>query len=62
MVGLAGAGDVTAEVMKMSALSEEGVMAVRSAACDRLLASRVDIKLKVRNSSIVICCAPLHSW
>ena len=31
----------------MSALNEEGVMAVRSAACDRLLASRVDLKLKV---------------
>lgn len=45
--GLAGEGDVTAEVMKMSALSEEGVMAVRSTACDRLLATRVDLKLKV---------------
>lgn len=32
----------------MSALNEEGVMAVRSAACDRLLASRVDLKLKVQ--------------
>ena len=31
----------------MSALNEDGVMAVRSAACDRLLASRVDLKLKV---------------
>lgn len=45
--GLAGEGDVTAEVMKMSALSEEGVMNVRSTACDRLLATRVDLKLKV---------------
>lgn len=38
----------------MSALNEEGVMAVRSAACDRLLASRVDLKLKVR--SYLTCC------
>ena len=37
----------------MSALNEEGVMAVRSAACDRLLASRVDLKLKVRR--IIVC-------
>jgi len=35
----------------MSALNEEGVMAVRSAACDRLLASRVDLKLKVGSYS-----------
>ena len=45
--GLAGAEDPTAEVLRMSALNEEGVMSVRSAACDRLLASRVDLKLKV---------------
>lgn len=45
--GLAGAGDPTAEVLRMSALNEEGVMSVRSTACDRLLASRVDLKLKV---------------
>lgn len=35
----------------MSALNEEGVMAVRSTACDRLLASRVDLKLKVGSCS-----------
>lgn len=48
--GLAGPTDETAQVLKMSALNEEGVMAVRSAACDRLLASRVDLKLKVQSS------------
>jgi hypothetical protein len=51
--GLAGADDETAQVLKMSALNEEGVMAVRSAACDRLLASRVDLKLKVHSN---LCC------
>lgn len=51
--GLAGADDVTAQVMKMSALSEEGVMSVRSTACDRLLASRVDLKLKGKRVSDV---------
>jgi hypothetical protein len=32
----------------MSALTEEGVAAVKCLACDRLLESRVEIKLKVR--------------
>ena len=54
--GLAGADDETAQVLRMSALNEEGVMAVRSAACDRLLASRVDLKLKVRS---IVCHAAL---
>jgi hypothetical protein len=30
--------------MEMSTLTEEGVMAVKSAACDRLLNFRVDMK------------------
>jgi hypothetical protein len=64
--GLAGPGDETAQVLRMSALNEEGVMAVRSAACDRLLASRVDLKLKVGvthpadclvTTSSATCCA-----
>ena len=31
----------------MSTLTEEGVMAVKQVACDRLLASRVEAKLQV---------------
>jgi nucleolar GTP-binding protein len=33
-------------IMEMSNLNEEGVMAVRNEACERLLASRVEIKIK----------------
>ena len=37
-----------AELHSMSTLVEEGVMAVKQAACDRLLASRVEMKMQVR--------------
>jgi len=36
-----------AELHSMSTLTEEGVMAVKQIACDRLLASRVEMKLQV---------------
>jgi hypothetical protein len=36
-----------AELHTMSTLTEEGVMAVKQVACDRLLASRVEMKLQV---------------
>jgi len=36
----------------MSTLSEEGVMAVKQTACDRLLSSRVEMKMKVRCSCL----------
>ncbi len=37
-----------AKLLKMSTLTEEGVMDVKQLACDRLLASRVEMKLQVR--------------
>ena len=36
-----------AQLHHMSTLTEEGVMSVKQAACDRLLASRVETKLQV---------------
>lgn len=39
-----------AQLHVMSTLTEEGVMAVKQAACDRLLASRVETKLQVKGS------------
>lgn len=36
-----------AQLHVMSTLTEEGVMSVKQAACDRLLASRVEAKLQV---------------
>ncbi len=36
-----------AQLLAMSTLTEEGVMAVKTTACDRLLASRVEAKLQV---------------
>lgn len=36
-----------AQLHVMSTLTEEGVMSVKQAACDRLLASRVETKLQV---------------
>ena len=36
-----------AELHSMSTLTEEGVMAVKQAACDRLLASRVEVNMQV---------------
>ena len=36
-----------AQLHVMSTLTEEGVMSVKHAACDRLLASRVEAKLQV---------------
>ena len=41
----------------MSTLSEEGVMEVKQTACDRLLSSRVEMKMKVRRSLQHECCA-----
>jgi len=41
-------------IMEMSAFSEEGVIEVRNEACDRLLAHRVDIKLKSRKVNDVL--------
>ncbi len=49
-VALAGAleaGEAAAALLRMSTLSEEGVMAVKQTACDRLLSSRVEMKMKV---------------
>ena len=40
------AGEAEAALLRMSTLSEEGVMAVKQAACDRLLSSRVEMKMK----------------
>ena len=36
-----------AELHTMSTLTEEGVMTVKQSACDRLLSSRVEMKLQV---------------
>jgi nucleolar GTP-binding protein len=41
------AGEAEAALLRMSTLSEEGVMAVKQTACDRLLSSRVEMKMKV---------------
>lgn len=41
-------------IMEMSTFSEEGVIEVRNEACDRLLAHRVDIKLKSRKVNDVL--------
>lgn len=43
--------------MTMSTLNEEGVMAVKTAACERLLASRVEMKLQVCClwAAVVLC-------
>ena len=38
----------------MSTVSEEGVMNVKVEACDRLLAQRVEIKLKAKNVNDVV--------
>ncbi|CAF0988167.1 unnamed protein product [Adineta ricciae] len=41
-------------ILEMSTFSEEGVIEVRNEACDRLLAHRVDIKLKSRKVNDVL--------
>ncbi|XP_065666797.1 GTP-binding protein 4 isoform X2 [Hydra vulgaris] len=41
-------------VIPMSTISEEGVMNVKVEACDRLLAQRVEIKLKAKNVNDVV--------
>lgn len=41
-------------IMEMSNFSEEGVIEVRNEACDRLLAHRVDIKMKTRKVNDVL--------
>ena len=43
----AGVAPADAKLLTMSTLTEEGVMAVKHVACDRLLASRVEAKLQV---------------
>ena len=49
-------------VLYMSTLSEDGVMAVKQTACDRLLASRVEQKLQVRLCDLLLWKeAPLSS-
>lgn len=45
-----GAGDLSQVLLKMSTLTEEGVASVKSIACDKLLTSRVDLKLKSRRA------------
>lgn len=42
--------DLEGVLLTMSTLTEEGVAAVKTAACDRLLASRVEVKLKGRRA------------
>lgn len=42
-----GVAPADAKLLTMSTLTEEGVMAVKHVACDRLLASRVEAKLQV---------------
>lgn len=41
----AAAADTNAELMQMSNVSEDGVMAVKTAACDKLLQARVDARM-----------------
>ena len=48
LTGALEAGEAEAALLRMSTLSEEGVMAVKQTACDRLLSSRVEMKMKVR--------------
>ena len=38
----------------MSTLTEEGIAAVKQAACDRLLSSRVEVKLKVGAGALLV--------
>lgn len=56
--GAAAAGNVDDDLsdvlLTMSTLTEEGVSAVKTAACDRLLASRVEVKLKGRRAPDVV--------
>jgi nucleolar GTP-binding protein len=56
--GAAAAGvvddDLSQVLLTMSTLTEEGVSAVKTAACDRLLASRVEVKLKGRRANDVV--------
>ncbi|KAG7672340.1 hypothetical protein Ndes2437B_g02294 [Nannochloris sp. 'desiccata'] len=56
--GAAAAGivddDLSQVLMTMSTLTEEGVSAVKTAACDRLLATRVEVKLKGRRATDVV--------
>lgn len=48
-----------AQLHVMSTLTEEGVMSVKQAACDRLLASRVETKLQV-TALLWLCAAQSH--
>ena len=56
--------EAEAQVMSMSTLTEEGVMAVKLAACERLLASRVELKMQVRPLLLppYSCVALACSW
>lgn len=50
-----------AELHKMSTLTEEGVMTVKQAACDRLLASRVETKMQVTPPPLSTLGGPLSA-
>jgi nucleolar GTP-binding protein len=50
----AAAADTNAELMTMSNVSEEGVMAVKTAACDKLLQARVDARMVGKKVSSVL--------
>ena len=55
--GAAGAlapGEAEAALLKMSTLSEEGIMEVKQTACDRLLSSRVEMKMKVHHTPLQV--------
>lgn len=49
-VSTPGSADLSQVLLKMSTLTEEGVASVKSIACDKLLMSRVDLKLKGRRA------------
>ena len=50
LTGALAPGEAEAALLKMSTLSEEGVMEVKQIACDRLLSSRVEMKMKVQRA------------
>lgn len=54
MASGAGAATLEETLISMSALTEDGVARVKALACDRLLASRVEVKLKSRRVDDVV--------
>ena len=54
MTGALAPGEAEAALLKMSTLSEEGVMEVKQIACDRLLSSRVEMKMKVQRALLPV--------